>query len=116
MVRAMTKHVLIALVCSLPAVALADMAADVKAHEEAFARACVAGDVAAVVALYADDARLAWPGAGEAGRGKADVERMVTIFCKNTKDLKLTLTGVATVPLDDAHLATVAHWESSATA
>jgi uncharacterized protein (TIGR02246 family) len=110
----MIKHVLFALVCSLPAVALADLAADVKAHEEAFARACVAGDVAAVVALYADDARLVWPGAGEEGRGKADVERMVTDFCKKTKDLKLTLTGVDAVPLDDAHVATVAHWESSA--
>jgi len=116
MVRAMTKHVLIALVCSLPAVALADMAADVKAHEEAFARACVAGDVAAVVALYADDARLVWPGAGEEGRGKVDIQRMVTSFCKMTKDLKLTLTAVDAVPLDDAHVATVAHWESSATA
>ena len=112
----MTKHVLLALVCSLPAVAFADPAAEVKAHEEAFARACVAGDVAAVVALYADDARLVWPGAGEEGRGKADVERMVTSFCKKTKDLKLTLTTVEAVPLDDAHVATVAHWESSATA
>ncbi|TMA64774.1 MAG: SgcJ/EcaC family oxidoreductase [Deltaproteobacteria bacterium] len=116
MFRAMTTQALIALVCVLPAVALADLAGDVKAHEEAFARACVAGDVAAVVALYADDARLVWPGAGEEGRGKADVERMVTTFCKNTKDLKLTLTGVDAVPLDDAHVATVAHWESSATA
>jgi len=111
----MTKHVLFALLYSLPAVALADLAADVKAHEEAFARACVAGDVAATLALYADDARLVWPGAGEEGRGKADVERMVTNFCKKTKDLKLTLTSVDAVPLDDAHVATVAHWESSAT-
>jgi len=111
----MTKHVLFAVLCSLPAVALADLAADVKAHEEAFARACVAGDVAATVALYTDDARLVWPGAGEEGRGKADVERMVTNFCKKTKDLKLTLTSVDAVPLDDAHVATVAHWESSAT-
>ena len=93
----MTKHVLFALLCSLPAVALADLAADVKAHEEAFARACVAGDVAATLALYADDARLVWPGAGEEGRGKADVERMVTSFCKKTKDLKLTLTTVEAV-------------------
>src|SRR5881409_3084553 len=115
MFRAMTTQALIALVCVLPAVALADMAADVTAHEEAFARACVAGDVAAVVALYADDARLVWPGAGEEGRGKADIERMVTNFCKKTKDLKLTLTSVDAVPLDDAHVATVAHWESSAT-
>jgi len=111
----MTKHILFALVCSLPAVAQADLAADVKAHEEAFARACVAGDVAAVVALYADDARLVWPGAGEEGRGKADVERLVTNFCKHTKNLKLTLTSVDAVPLDDAHVGTVAHWESSAT-
>src|SRR6059058_4308230 len=115
MVRAMTKHILFALVCSLPAVAQADLAADVKAHEEAFARACVAGDVAAVVALYADDARLVWPGAGEEGRGKADIERLVTNFCKHTKNLKLTLTSVDAVPLDDAHVGTVAHWESSAT-
>src|SRR5438093_12657138 len=100
MFRAMTTQALIALVCVLPAIALGDMAADVKAHEEAFALACVAGDVAAVVALYADDARLVWPGAGEEGRGKADVERMVTSFCKKTTDLKLRLTTVEAVPLD----------------
>src|SRR6058998_2238502 len=101
----MTRHILIALVCSLPVLALADLAADVKAHEEAFARACVAGDVAAVVALYADDARLVWPGAGEEGRGKADVERLATAFCKRTEDLKLTLSSLDVVPLDDTHVA-----------
>jgi len=111
----MTKHVLFVVVCSLSAVARADLAAEVKAHEEAFARACASGDVAATVALYADDARLVWPGAGEEGRGKADVERLVTDFCKKTKGLKLTLTNVDAVPLDDAHVATVAHWDSSAT-
>ena len=112
----MTRHVLVALVCMLPALARADLAADVKAHEEAFARACAAGDVPAVVALYADDARLVWPDAGEEGRGKADIERLATAFCKRTEDLKLTLSSLDVVPLDDTHVGTVAHWEMSVTA
>jgi len=115
-VPGMTRHVLVALVCALPALARADLSAEVKTHEETFARACAAGDIPAVLALYADDARLVWPDAGEEGRGKADIERLATAFCKHTKDLQLTLASLDAVPIDDTHVATVAHWEMSATA
>src|SRR5947207_12971921 len=50
------------------------------------------------------------------GRGKADIERLATAFCKHTKDLQLTLASLDAVPIDDTHVATVAHWEMSATA
>src|SRR5438552_2410363 len=115
-VPGMTRHVLVALVCALPALARADLSAEVKTHEETFARACAAGDIPAVLALYADDARLVWPDAGEEGRGKADIERLATAFCKHTNDLQLTLASLDAVPIDDTHVATVAHWEMSATA
>src|SRR2546427_1559657 len=115
-VPGMTRHVLVALVCALPALPPADLSAEVKTHEETFARACAAGDIPAVLALYADDARLVWPDAGEEGRGRADIERLATAFCQHTHDLQLTLASLDAVPIDDTHVATVAHWEMSATA
>ena len=111
----MTRHALIALVCSPPALAHADLAAEVNAHEQAFARACAAGDVPGVMALYTDDARVVWPDAGEEGKGKAEIERLVTALCKQANKMELTLATLDTVPLDDNHAATVAHWEGSAT-
>jgi len=111
----MVTFVLVVLLSSLTGPAFADATADVKAHEEAFARSCNAGDVQGVVGLYADDARLVWPGRGEEGKGKADVEKMVTNLCKGTKDLKLVLESVEAIPLDDAHVATLAHWADSFT-
>ena len=47
-------------VAAMPA--FADTASSARAHSEAFARAMNAKDVDAVLALYAEDARVVWPG------------------------------------------------------
>ena len=83
--------------------------------EDAFARACEAGNVDAVLALYTDDAIVVWPGAGEEGKGKAAIEELATGFCKGARNLKLTLKSLDVVPLDDTHAATVGHWEGAST-
>jgi ketosteroid isomerase-like protein len=65
----------------LAAPALADPTATARAHDEAFAQACEAGDVKGVVALYADDAVVVWPGAGEEARGKSQIEKLAAVLC-----------------------------------
>jgi uncharacterized protein (TIGR02246 family) len=93
--------------------AFADVPAEVRAHEDAFARACQAGDVDGVVALYADDAIVIWPGQGEEAKGKADVAKLATGLCKNTQGLKLTITSLQARALGADHIGVVGHWEIS---
>jgi len=96
---------------ALAAPALADVPVEVRAHEEAFARACQAGDVASVLALYADDARVVWPGQGEESKDKTGLEKLATRFCKETKGLKLTITSLEAKSLGTDHIGVLGHWE-----
>jgi len=95
--------------------ARADLNGEIRAHEDAFARACEGGNVDAVLALYTDDAIVVWPGAGQEAKGKAAIEKLATGFCKGSKDLKLTLKSLDVIPLDDTHAATFGHWEGAST-
>jgi len=95
--------------------ARADVTTEIRAHEDAFARACEGGNVDAVLALYTDDAIVVWPGAGQEAKGKAAIEKLATGFCKGSKDLKLTLKSLDVIPLDDTHAATFGHWEGAST-
>jgi hypothetical protein len=70
--RASIAFALLSLVASS---AFADPAADARAHSDAFARAMAVRDVAAVVALYADDAHVIWPGQEAKGRQSQLVTR-----------------------------------------
>ena len=97
-------------------IAFADAAADAKAHSEAFARAANAQDVKAVLALYADDARVIWPGQGEEAKGKAAVEQLVTASLKAfPKDSRIVLKSQEATPLGNGYIATVGQWEQSFT-
>lgn len=111
MVRWITAGVL----CALAAPALADPAADVKAVADAFARACAAQDVQAVLALYAEDATVVWPGRGQEAKGKAEIEPLVRRLFERGKDAKLVPTSLRAIPLDESHVADVGHWEDSFT-
>ena len=93
--------------------ALADPTADARGVEEAFARACGAADLKSVMALYADDAIAVWPGQGAEAKGKADIEKMAAGLCKKGSGTQFALKSLEALPLGDAHLATVAHWEST---
>ncbi len=110
----MRSWIVIGLVVAFAAPASADATADARAHSEAFAKACEAGDVQGVLALYLDDATLVWPGAGEEGKGKASIEKLATNFCVKAKP-KLVIKSIEGIPLDDTHIATVGHWEGTVT-
>jgi uncharacterized protein (TIGR02246 family) len=93
----------------------ADPTQEARAHAGAFARACQAHDVPGVMALYADDAIVVWPGQGQEAKGRAEIERLVRGLCVGRGDLKLVLEAMDAVPLDDTHLATIGRWQDSFT-
>ncbi len=95
--------------------ALADSTADARGVEDAFARACGAGDVKGVMALYADDAIAVWPGQGAEAKGKADIEKMAAALCKERGGAQFALKSLEALPLGDAYIVTVAHWEDTMT-
>ena len=95
---------------ALAAPAFADATAEAKKHSEAFGKACSAGDLKAVLALYTDDAYVIWPGAGEEAKGKAAIEKLVPGLCDPKLGTKAVLTDVVGLQLDPTHIATVGHW------
>jgi len=105
----------VVLVVAFAAPAFADATADARAHDEAFAKACEAGDVKDVLALYADDAVVVWPGAGEEGKGKAAIEKLVTDLCNPKSNLKAVIKSDEGMPLGDSHIAIIGHWELTQT-
>jgi ketosteroid isomerase-like protein len=101
----------IILVAALATTAFAEANTTARAHSEAFSKACGAGDIKAVMALYADDAFVIWPGAGEEARGKAAIEKLATGLCDPKLGTKAVLTSVAAVQLDPTHIAILGHWD-----
>jgi uncharacterized protein (TIGR02246 family) len=99
------------LLSSMPA--FADATAEAKAHTGAFMRACLAGDVKAVVDLYTDDAVLVWPGQGDEARGKDEIRALISRYCTGERGAGLVLKSMEAVPLGDSHIAARGHFESS---
>jgi uncharacterized protein (TIGR02246 family) len=96
--------------------ALADPADDATAHSKAFERAVNTRDAAAILALYAPDARVVWPGQGEEANGRAEIEKLVANFVRDLpKDARLTLRSQTAIPLGDGYIATAGHWEETFT-
>src|SRR2546425_2437264 len=112
-VRVMKHWMVLGLMVMFAGPALADPTADARGVEDAFARACGAGDLKGVMALYADDAIAVWPGQGAEAKGKADIEKMAAALCKEGSGAQFTLKSLEALPLGDAHIVTVAHWEST---
>jgi ketosteroid isomerase-like protein len=102
---------LIVLMAALATTAFAEATATARAHDEAFGKACGAGDVKAVMELYTDDAFVIWPGAAEEARGKAGIEKLVTGLCDPKLGTKAVLTSVVGVQLDPTHIAIIGHWD-----
>ena len=96
--------------------ALADAAADAAAHSKAFEKAVNARDAKAILALYAADAYVVWPGQGDEAHGKAAIEKLVADFLKGLPaDTKLTLESQTALPLGGGEIATVGHWRQTFT-
>jgi uncharacterized protein (TIGR02246 family) len=96
--------------------AFAGPADDATAHSKAFERAVNARDANAILALYAADAHVVWPGQGEEASGRAEIEKLVSNFLKDLpKDAKITLKSQTAIALGGGHIATVGHWDQSFT-
>jgi uncharacterized protein (TIGR02246 family) len=114
----MTKWLLVAslLVSTVPA--FADEKADAAARglDEAFLKAAEAGDLAAVMALYADDAEIIWPGLGEEAMGKKAIEPQARDFIAGLKSgTKLSLKSVNARHLTPDLITNSARWEETST-
>ena len=111
----MTRVVLpmVALLAALASSAVAEPTGEVRALENDFAKACASGDVAEVVRLYADDARVIWPGEPEETRGRAAFERLVADACRPDRGFGITLGDLEVVPLDASHAVALVHWNDT---
>ena len=91
----------------------ADATAVAKAHSEAFARACAAGDIPAVLALYEDGAVAVWPGQGEEAKGKPAIEKLAKNLCGPPSPDKpsLVLKSVEGRALGKGYIVTNGRWE-----
>jgi len=92
-----------------------DPSAIAKAVGEKFGAACGAGKVEDVLALYRDDARVVYPGAGETATNPAELRKLVTATCV-ADGPKFTLVGYKAVWVDKAHTAIASLGEWSMTA
>ncbi|MGH8679325.1 MAG: YybH family protein [Burkholderiales bacterium] len=110
----MLKRILgsITLVTLLAAPAFADPAAVGKKHSEAFQKACAAGDVPGVMALYEDDALVIWPGEGEVAKGKAAIEKLAAATCK--QNVKLKLKSQESRAIGEDYIVNVGRWDNTA--
>jgi len=96
--------------------ASADPAGDAMAHSKAFESAVNARDAKAILALYAADAHVIWPGQGEEASDRAGLEKLVASFLKDLPpDAKLTLVSQTAIPVGAAHIVNVGHWKQSFT-
>lgn len=111
------KHALVlflSLVGAIPA--SADTANTARAHSEAFARAMNASDIDAALALYAEDARVIWPGERDEARGKAAIRTLIESTLRSfPKGSRLALRSQDAIALAEGYIVTVSHWEQSYT-
>src|SRR5215471_15044052 len=93
------------LLCLAAAPAFAAPADDAMAHSKAFEQAVNTRNPHAILALYAPDAHVVWPGQGEEANGKAEIEKLVAQFMQQLpKDAKIALKSQIAVPLPDGYI------------
>jgi ketosteroid isomerase-like protein len=109
----MTRALLAAIFClaAVSAQAADDPTEIAKTVGEKFAAACGAADVTAVLALYRNDARVVYPGAGQSASTREELTKMVTATCSKNGP-RLTLVGYKAVWADNAHtvIASLGDW------
>ena len=75
-----------------------------------------AQDVEAALALYAEDARVVWPGQGDEASGKTAIRALIDSTLKSfPRDSRLKLKSQDAIALGDGYIATVSHWEQTYT-
>jgi uncharacterized protein (TIGR02246 family) len=109
----LTSLALTTMLCAGATHAVADATADGRAVSDAFAKAVAAGDVAAALALYRDDATIIWPGQGEEAKGKAAIEPLLRNLIAGAKNAAIVLKSQESTPLGDGYIVNVGHWEQT---
>ena len=111
-----TLIVSVAALLGLAGSALADATTIAKAHSEAFAKAMKTQDVDAVLALYAEDARIIWPGEGDEAKGKDEIRKVIERTIKSAPpNSQLILKSQDSIPLSDGYVANIGKWEQTIT-
>jgi uncharacterized protein (TIGR02246 family) len=112
----MKRASIVSLLCLLAGPAFAAPTDDALAHSKAFERAANARDAKAILALYAADAHIVWPGQGEEANGRAEIEKLVANFLKQLpEDARINLESQTAIPLCGGYIATVGRWRQSFT-
>lgn len=93
----------------------ADAMAVANEHSMAFQRAFSARDAQAILALYADDARVVWPGEGDEASGRVAIARLVDNLVKSSPGTTLTLKSQEATALGARSIAIIGHWEHTIT-
>ena len=96
--------------------AFAGIEAAAEAHSRAFAKAFNSKDQKAVLALYAKEARVIWPGQGEEANGTEQIRRLIAKTMKEApKDLQVIFESQEIIPLGDKCFAVLGHWQETFT-
>ena len=119
----MMKTIACLLVLTVPVVASArdrhpqggDPGAIARQISTAFEAACAAGDVKAIVALYADDGTAVWPAQGAVATSRAGIEKLATGLCTGAGKAKLAFKDVQARWLARHIVATLGQWELTTT-
>lgn len=93
---------------------LADATAVANEHSMAFQHAFAARDAQAILALYADDARVVWPGEGDEASGRAAIAKLVDNLV-NSFPGALALKSQEATALGTRFIAIAGHWAHTIT-
>ena len=99
------------LVCAGPA--LADPAAVVKAHSDAFGKAFNSCDIPAVLELYENNAVLIWPGEGEVANGKASIAKVIKSVCAEAAKSSLKQVSSDSHAIGKGYIINVGMWDDT---
>ncbi len=73
-----------------------------------------ARDAEAMLALYADDAHVIWPGQGEEAKGRAEIKKLIDNNLKvMPADAKVIFKSQEAIALGKGYIATLGQWEQS---
>lgn len=101
------------LVATLAPGAHAGPAEDAQALGEKFKAAVGTGSVDAVLALYADDARVIYPGRGSEARGKAAIRALLEKELPAMRTQPMVQKSGDPIALDETHILNVGIWSAT---
>jgi ketosteroid isomerase-like protein len=111
----MVKRVMICLATILMCArsAMADPAAVVKAHSDAFAKAFNSCDIPAALELYEDNAVLIWPGEREVANGKAAIAKVIKVECSSAAKSSLKQVSSDSNAIGKDYIINVGMWDDT---